>query len=35
MGCLERFLFWLNKDNIPNSEQSILRDLQTIGIVEV
>lgn len=35
MGCLERFLNWLNHNNIPASEQSIMRDLQTIGIAEV
>jgi hypothetical protein len=31
MNCLERFLFWLNLENIPDSEKSILRDLEKIG----
>jgi len=35
MTCIERLINWLSKNNIPGSEQSILRDLQTIGIVEV
>ena len=33
MGCLHRLLNWFNNDNIPTSEKSILRDLQTIGII--
>jgi hypothetical protein len=34
MNCWERFINWLNISNIPTSEQSILRDLKTIGIIE-
>ena len=34
MGCFERFINWLNISNIPSSEQSIIRDLKTIGIIE-
>jgi hypothetical protein len=34
MGCVERFLNWLFIENIPNSEQSIIRDLMTIGVIE-
>lgn len=37
MSCFERFYNWLNHlfiPNIPTSEQSIMRDLQTIGIIE-
>jgi hypothetical protein len=34
MGCLERFIDWLNFSNIPQSEQSIIRDLMKIGIIE-
>lgn len=30
MGCFERFLFWLNWNNIPESEKSILRDLEKL-----
>ena len=33
MGCLQRFFNWLNHDNIPGSEQSIIRDLHKIGIM--
>lgn len=37
MNCfsalLMRFLFWLNMENIPDSEKSILEDLKTIGII--
>jgi hypothetical protein len=33
MGCFEKFLNWLNHSNIPNSQESIMRDLQTIGIM--
>jgi len=32
MTCFERFLFWLNWNNIPESEKSILRDLEKIGV---
>jgi hypothetical protein len=31
MNCLESFLFWLNWGKIPESEKSILRDLEKIG----
>jgi len=31
MNCFERFLFWLNFKNIPESERSILSDLQKLG----
>lgn len=35
MNCFSalrmRFLFWLNWDNIPESERSILSDLEKIG----
>jgi hypothetical protein len=34
MGCWEKFINWLSLSNIPNSEQSIMRDLITIGIAE-
>jgi hypothetical protein len=34
MGCLERFFNWLNISNMPTSEQSIIRDLMTIGAIE-
>ena len=37
MFCFERFCNWLNHlfiPNIPTNEQSIIRDLQTIGIIE-
>jgi hypothetical protein len=27
MGCFERFMDWLNFSNMPQSEQSIIRDL--------
>ena len=40
MGCIncrfhliERLFNWLNINNIPNSEKSILEDLKTIGII--
>jgi hypothetical protein len=32
MSCFQRFLFWLTWDNIPESEKSILRDLEKIGV---
>jgi hypothetical protein len=31
MSCLDRFLLWFNWHNIPESERSILRDLEKIG----
>jgi hypothetical protein len=34
MGCFERFLNWLEIENIPQSEKSIIRDLKTIGIID-
>jgi len=34
MGCFKRFLDWLSIESIPASEQSIIKDLQTIGVVE-
>jgi len=34
MGCWERFVNWINFKNIPFSEQSILRDLHTIGVAD-
>jgi hypothetical protein len=30
MGCFERFWFWLNWNNIPESEKSILKDLEQL-----
>jgi hypothetical protein len=30
MGCFERFWFWLNWKNIPESEKSILKDLEQL-----
>jgi hypothetical protein len=35
MNCInafERFLFWLNWGKMPESEESILRDLEKIGV---
>jgi hypothetical protein len=34
MGCFERFMDWLNFSNMPQSEQSIIRDLMKIGIID-
>ena len=37
MNCFKSFYNWLNHffiPDIPTSEQSIIRDLQTIGIIE-
>jgi len=34
MGCFERLVNWLNMSNIPSSEQSIIRDLMTIGVID-
>lgn len=37
MLCFERFYNWINHlfiPDIPTSEQSIIKDLQTIGILE-
>jgi hypothetical protein len=37
MSCFESFYNLLNHlfiPNIPNSEESIIRDLKTIGIIE-
>lgn len=37
MSCFQKFYNWINHffiPNIPNSEESIMRDLQTIGIIE-
>ena len=34
MGCFERFIDGLNFSNIPQSEQSIIRDLMKIGIID-
>jgi hypothetical protein len=37
MSCFEMFYNWLNHlfiPNIPSSQESIIRDLQTIGILE-
>ena len=34
MGCFERFLNWLEIENIPQSEKSILKDLIKIGIID-
>ena len=34
MGCFERFLNWLENENIPQSEKSIIRDLKTIGVID-
>jgi len=31
MTCFQRFINWINRVNIPTSEQSIIRDLLTIG----
>jgi len=31
LDCFHRFLFWLNWYNIPESQKSILRDLEKIG----
>jgi hypothetical protein len=33
MNCFERLLNWININNIPTSETSLLRDLLTIGII--
>jgi len=33
MSCFQSFLNWLNNDNIPDSEKSIIRDLKTIGVI--
>lgn len=30
MGCLERFLDWINYYNIPSTEKSIIEDLLKI-----
>ena len=30
MGCFQRFIDWLNLQNIPTSEKSIIRDLLSI-----
>jgi hypothetical protein len=32
MTCFQRFLFWLNWGKMPESEESILRDLEKIGV---
>ena len=32
MSCIDRFILWLNWNNIPESEKSILRDLEKIGV---
>jgi len=34
MSCFDRFCNWLNFENIPQSEKSIIRDLMKIGIME-
>ena len=34
MTCFKRFINWLNNENIPESEQSIIRDLKIIGIIQ-
>lgn len=31
MTCYQRFLLWFNFENIPESEKSILKDLEKIG----
>jgi hypothetical protein len=33
MNCFQRFMNWVNQENIPDSEKSIIRDLKTIGIM--
>lgn len=33
MTCFQRFIDWLNNENIPDGEKSIIRDLNTIGII--
>ena len=33
MGCFKRFINWIYINNIPTSENSILADLKTIGII--
>lgn len=33
MTCWQKFIDWLLVANIPESEQSIIRDLKTIGIM--
>jgi hypothetical protein len=33
MTCWQKFLDWLSMGNMPESEQSIIRDLKTIGIM--
>lgn len=35
MGCFKRFMNWLNNDNIPESEKSIIRDLNTLGVSSI
>lgn len=35
MGCFQRFMNWLNNDNIPESEKSIIRDLNTLGVSSI
>lgn len=35
MSFFQCLLNWLNPNKIPDSEESIMRDLQTIGIMEV
>lgn len=32
-GCFKRFLDWINRNNIPESQDSLIRDLNTIGIL--
>jgi len=34
MTCWQKFCNWLSIDNIPESENSIIRDLKIIGIVD-
>jgi hypothetical protein len=34
MTCFQRFMDWLNNENIPESEQSIIRDLKIIGVIQ-
>ena len=32
--CWKRFIDWLSISNIPKSEESLIRDLKTLGAIE-
>jgi hypothetical protein len=32
-NCFKRLLDWLNGNNMPESQDSLIRDLNTIGIL--